>query len=87
MNSDADVPTHILRIFGKKIATHIAEEHMLQSVQQQYNNLVITRQCEDVESTPEGSWVPATIASTNHLDWEAKEPQILHFFFHAQYTK
>ena len=75
VNSDTDVPTHILCIL-----THITEERMLQSVRQQYNNLVITQQCEDVESTPEGSWVPATIASTNHLDWEAKEPQILHFF-------
>ena len=29
VNSNADVPTHILRIFGKKVATHIAEERML----------------------------------------------------------
>jgi len=85
VNSDANVAPHILRIFGKKVATRIAEERMLHSVRQQYEHVVITRPCKDVESTPEGNWVPASTASTNCLDREAKEPRLLHFFPRAIY--
>jgi hypothetical protein len=85
VKSDADVPANVLRVFGKKVATRIAEERMLHSVQQQYGHVVITRQCRDVESTPEGNWVPASTASTNRLDRKAKEPHLLHFFLRAIY--
>jgi hypothetical protein len=80
VKSDADVAANILRVFGKRIATRIAEERMLHSVRQQYEHVLITRHSKDVESTPEGNWVPASTASTNRLDREAKEPRLLHFF-------
>jgi predicted GIY-YIG superfamily endonuclease len=85
VKSDADVPANVLRVFGKRVATRIAERRMLHSVRQQYGHVVITRQCRDVESTPEGNWVPASTASTNRLDREAKEPRLLHFFPRAVY--
>ena len=84
---DWDDPTltpNMLRVFGRKSATTIAEQNLLLQARARYTN-VTYRHAVDEESTAEGNWIKATARTSRTLSKKVKEPIILYFFPFAQY--
>jgi predicted GIY-YIG superfamily endonuclease len=80
VKKDEQVSSHIVRIFGKHVATRIAEQNMLRHVRLIHLTNIISRHSEDYESTPEGQWIPSSNVTSSYLDTKVKEPRVLHFF-------
>jgi predicted GIY-YIG superfamily endonuclease len=82
---DPRIGPSTLRMFGKKKATSLAVDILLNQMKQKHGTEMKCCKAEDCESSVEGVFVPASSATSRFLNNQVKEPSSLWFYPGAVY--